>query len=177
MIRSRSGKTDGDAGRLELTYGHGLQVDGRRSIFCTAPWCSLLLPLAPLLLPRAPLLLPLKRPCSLSRPGTAISNPKFGVYIVYIYLCRIQARGAIPLKVYLKESHRSNDVGAAGIPGIPGRYLTWDMTLSSTKSNQLPSLGRKIPELLGHICDTEALRVSAFIATDKHHDHVCFLPG
>ncbi len=33
-----------------------------------------------------PLLLPLKRPCSLSRTETAISNPKFGVYIIYIYV-------------------------------------------------------------------------------------------
>ena len=30
--------------------------------------------------------LPLKRPCSLSRPGTAIPHPKFGVYIIYIYV-------------------------------------------------------------------------------------------
>ena len=36
------------------------------------------------LLPPTPFLLPLKRPCSLSHPGTAISDPKFGVYI-YIY--------------------------------------------------------------------------------------------
>ena len=32
----------------------------------------------------APSLLPLKRPCFLSRPGRAISNPKFGVYIIHI---------------------------------------------------------------------------------------------
>ena len=31
-------------------------------------------------------MLPLKRPCSLSRTETAISNPKFGVYIIYIYM-------------------------------------------------------------------------------------------
>ena len=37
----------------------------------------------PIVLPLAPSVLPLKRPCSLSRPGTAISNPKFGVYIIY----------------------------------------------------------------------------------------------
>ena len=30
-------------------------------------------------------MLSLKRRCSLSRPGTAISDPKFGVYIIYIY--------------------------------------------------------------------------------------------
>lgn len=45
------------------------------------PRCS---PGAPLLRPLAPLLLPLKRPCSLSRPGTAILDPKFGVYIIDI---------------------------------------------------------------------------------------------
>ncbi len=44
------------------------------------------LPLAPSLLPLAPSLLPLKRPCSLSRPGRVIPNPKFGVYIIYIYI-------------------------------------------------------------------------------------------
>lgn len=49
------------------------------------PRAPSLLPLAPSLLPRAPSVLPLKRPCSLSRPGTAILDPKFGVYIIYIY--------------------------------------------------------------------------------------------
>ena len=41
-------------------------------------------PRGPSVLPRAPSVLPLKRPCSLSRPRTAIFNPKFGVYIIYI---------------------------------------------------------------------------------------------
>ena len=45
---------------------------------------------APSVLPRcsldAPSMLPPKRPCSLSRTKTAISNPKFGVYIIYIYI-------------------------------------------------------------------------------------------
>ena len=40
----------------------------------------------PPLHPRALSVLPLKRLCSLSRPGTVMSNPKFGVYIVYIYV-------------------------------------------------------------------------------------------
>ena len=53
------------------------------SLLSPAP--SLLSP-APSLLPRAPSVLPLKWPCSLSRPGTAILNPKFGVYIIYIYI-------------------------------------------------------------------------------------------
>ena len=48
------------------------------------------LPRYSLVLPRcsppAPPLLPLKRPCSLSRTETAIPNPKFGVYIIYIYI-------------------------------------------------------------------------------------------
>jgi hypothetical protein len=44
------------------------------------------LPLAPSLLPPAPSLLPLKRPCSLSSSKTVIPNPKFGVYIIYIYM-------------------------------------------------------------------------------------------
>ncbi len=35
-------------------------------------------------------MLPLKRPCSLSRTEMAISNPKFGVYIIYIYLYPIE---------------------------------------------------------------------------------------
>ena len=47
--------------------------------------CTEVRPVAPLILPRAPSVFPLKRPCSLSRPGTAISDPKFGVYIIYIY--------------------------------------------------------------------------------------------
>ena len=51
------------------------------------PLCSLRCSLgAPLLRPLAPLLLPLKRPCSLFRPGMAIANPKFGVYIIHIYI-------------------------------------------------------------------------------------------
>lgn len=33
----------------------------------------------------APLVLPLKRPCSLSRTKGAITDPKFGVYMKYIY--------------------------------------------------------------------------------------------
>ena len=45
------------------------------SVSSLTPSCSL----------STPSLLPLKRPCSLSRPETAISNPKFGVDIVYIY--------------------------------------------------------------------------------------------
>ena len=44
-----------------------------------------LLPLALSVLPLAPPLLPLKRPCSFSRPGRVIPNPKFGDYIIYIY--------------------------------------------------------------------------------------------
>ena len=36
-------------------------------------------------LPLAPSVLPLKRPCSLSRTEPATINPKFGVYIIYIY--------------------------------------------------------------------------------------------
>lgn len=47
-----------------------------------APPCSL--SASPCMLPRTPSLLPLKRPCSLSWPRTAISNPKFGVDIIYI---------------------------------------------------------------------------------------------
>ncbi len=40
---------------------------------------------APPCSPHAPSLLPLKQPCSLSRTETAIPNPKFGMYIMYIY--------------------------------------------------------------------------------------------
>ncbi len=47
------------------------------------PLCSLC---APSVLPPAPPVLPPKRPCSLSRSKTAIPNPKFGVYIIYIYI-------------------------------------------------------------------------------------------
>ncbi len=47
--------------------------------------CPIVLPLAPSLLSPAPLLLLLKQLCSLSRLKTAIINPKFGVYIIYIY--------------------------------------------------------------------------------------------
>ena len=42
------------------------------------------LSLAPSLLSPTPSLLPLKQPYSPSRPGTAILNPKFGVYIIYV---------------------------------------------------------------------------------------------
>jgi len=52
------------------------------SVLPRAPPCFLS---ASLLRPLAPSLLPLKRPCSLSRTETAIPNPKFGVYIMYIY--------------------------------------------------------------------------------------------
>ena len=48
-----------------------------------APPCSVT---APSLRPLTPSVLPLKRPCSLSRPGRAIQDPKIGVYITYIYL-------------------------------------------------------------------------------------------
>ena len=48
-----------------------------------APSCSLLLPRCSL---AAPSLLPLKRLCSLSRTKRAITDPKFGVFIIYIYI-------------------------------------------------------------------------------------------
>jgi len=38
------------------------------------------------MLPLASSLLPLKWLCSLSRTETAVPNPKFGVYITYIFL-------------------------------------------------------------------------------------------
>ena len=47
------------------------------------PRCSLVLPPAPSLLSRTPSIFPLKRPCSLSRPRTVISSPKFEVLITY----------------------------------------------------------------------------------------------
>ena len=61
---------------------------------CAAPLCFLGAPSvlprcslnAPSLRPLARSVLPLKRPCSLSRSGTVIPNPKFGVYIIYIYI-------------------------------------------------------------------------------------------
>ena len=56
----------------------------------TAPLHCLVLPICSLSAPPcsliAPSVLPLKRPCSLSRPGRATSDPKFGVYIIYIYI-------------------------------------------------------------------------------------------
>lgn len=42
--------------------------------------------MTPSVLPLALSLLPLKRLCSLSRTETAIPNPKFGVYVIYIYI-------------------------------------------------------------------------------------------
>jgi hypothetical protein len=48
------------------------------------PRAPMLLPPAPSVLPRALSVLPLKRPCSLSRPGKVILDPKFEVYIIYI---------------------------------------------------------------------------------------------
>jgi len=62
------------------------------------PLAPPLLPPAPSLLSPAPSLLPLKRPCSLSRPRTAISNPKFGVYIIYIYTLLLYV-GRAPSKI------------------------------------------------------------------------------
>ena len=50
------------------------------------PSAPSVLPLTPLLYHFAPSMLPLKRPCSLSRTETVISNPKFGVYIIYIHI-------------------------------------------------------------------------------------------
>lgn len=49
---------------------------------CAAPPCSLR---TPRVLPHAPSVLPLKRPCSLTRLKRVVSNPKFGVYMIYIY--------------------------------------------------------------------------------------------
>jgi len=54
--------------------------------FLVLPQCS---PCSPSALPcalSAPSVLPLKQPCSPSRPKKAITNPKFGVYIIYIYI-------------------------------------------------------------------------------------------
>jgi len=48
--------------------------------------CPIVLPLAPSVLSLAPSLLPLKQPCSLSRTKTAIPDPQFGAYIMYIYI-------------------------------------------------------------------------------------------
>jgi len=59
-----------------------------------APPCS---PMAPSPLPPAPSLLPLKRPCPLSRTETAIPNPKFGVYIMYIYIYTSQQTSPLSL--------------------------------------------------------------------------------
>jgi len=56
---------------------------------CCAPYCPIVLPLAPLappVLSPTPSVLPLKRPCSLSQTKTVIPNPKFGVYVIYIYI-------------------------------------------------------------------------------------------
>lgn len=38
-----------------------------------------------MVLPRAPSVLPLNWPCSLSLPGQAIPDPKFGVYVIYTH--------------------------------------------------------------------------------------------
>ena len=50
------------------------------------PLAPSMLPFAPLLRLHAPLLLPLKRSCSLSRTKTTISNLKFEINIIYIYI-------------------------------------------------------------------------------------------
>lgn len=62
---------------------------------CAAPHCSLRCSLdtlgcslaAPLLRLRTSFVLPSKRPYSLFHPGTATSHSKFGVYLIYIYIC------------------------------------------------------------------------------------------
>ena len=60
---------------------------------------DIVLPLAPSLFPPAPSVLPLKRLCSLSRTETAATNPKFGVYIICIYVSpastELQAKGLL----------------------------------------------------------------------------------
>jgi len=57
---------------------------------CYASFCSLATPQCSLGAPPCSLdarsMLPLKRPCSLSRPRGAVPDPKFGVYIIYIYI-------------------------------------------------------------------------------------------
>ncbi len=72
-----------------------------------------LLPPAPSLLSPAPSLLPLKRPCSLSRPRTAISNPKFGVYIIYIiYTPNLRLRVAVFIQEREQGRFRGSSEGA-----------------------------------------------------------------
>ncbi len=68
-----------------------------------APLCS---PSAPPCSLDAPSMLPLKRPCSLSRTKTAIANPKFGVYIIYIYIgSRQSGPASIASKEYGQQPH------------------------------------------------------------------------
>ncbi len=58
------------------------------------------------LLPLALPLLPLKRPCSLSMTERAIDNPKFGVYIMYIYIKRRRKREKEKKKKRKKEKKK-----------------------------------------------------------------------
>jgi hypothetical protein len=79
-------------------------------------------PLSLLLLSCAPSLLPLKRPCSLSRPWTAIPNPKFGVCIIYIYIIHPELRIGIALFNQKREQHRGSIEGVGGsTEGAEGR--------------------------------------------------------
>ncbi len=73
--------------QTELNISRAAQADinrARSGSHCCAPVLTHYVP--PPSGPRAPSLLPLKRLCSLSRRETAITDSKFGVYIINIYI-------------------------------------------------------------------------------------------
>ena len=79
------------------------------------PLCSPVLPRAPSML-GAPSVLPLKRPCSLSRSGRVICNPKFGVYITYIYrIFDFRIYTAPPLCFYARRPQKIYYGGGANL--------------------------------------------------------------
>ncbi len=72
--------------------------------------CLIVLPLAPSLLPLAPSLLPLKQLCSLSRTKTAIPDPQFGAYIMYIYILVNHSRKQENKKTRKQEKKKKKSI-------------------------------------------------------------------
>ena len=76
-LKSTSAATPSKPGVLQDKEIHNFD-DEVWSKVCTSMNDSLVVDDASSMLPRARSLLPRKRPCSLSRPGTAIPNSEFG---------------------------------------------------------------------------------------------------
>ena len=100
--------------------------------------CSLA---APSLRLPAPSVLPIKRPCSLSRPGRAICNPKFGVYIYFFPEPRPIRNRSLTKVPYRRFAPPLTPVSASTLLGeslrqcLPNLWLSDEIEISK---NRLP---------------------------------------